>query len=155
MTSAIVLDDVSMVFNPGSSGQVHALADIDLAIEGREFISLIGPSGCGKSTLLRLVGDLLAPTAGTVEVNGRTAAEARLEREYGMVFQSATLLEWRKILPNVVLPLEVMGMAPEERDRRGREMLDLVQLGGFADHYPWQLVRWDATESRYRPGARF
>jgi NitT/TauT family transport system ATP-binding protein len=139
MTRAVDLAGVSMTFNEGGSGEVRALDDVDLQVEGREFISLIGPSGCGKSTLLRLVGDLLSPTAGSVSVNGRTAAEARIDREYGMVFQSATLLEWRKILPNVVLPLEIMGMSPAEREERGREMLDLVQLGGFVDHYPWQL----------------
>ena len=74
-----------------------------------EFVSLIGPSGCGKSTLLRIVGDLIAPTAGTVEVNGKPAHQARLDRDYGMVFQAPVLFDWRTVEANVRLPLEVMG----------------------------------------------
>ena len=126
-----------MTFNPGSAGEVHALSGIDLDVGEREFVSLIGPSGCGKSTMLRLIGDLLQPTEGTVTVNNKPAGQARLDRDYGMVFQSATLLEWRKILANVTLPLEIMGV--ENRDERGREMLELVQLSGFENHFPWQL----------------
>ncbi len=139
MTDAVVLNDVSMVFNQGGDNQVHALSEIDLTIEPGEFISLIGPSGCGKSTLLRLIGDLISSTDGRVEVNGKPAHLARTDRDYGMVFQSATLLEWRSVLANVTLPLEIMGRSSVERQERGREMLDLVQLSGFEDHYPWQL----------------
>ena len=67
---------------------VVALADINLEIGRGEFVSLIGPSGCGKSTLLRLIGDLTEATAGTVEINAKPARQARLDRDYGMVFQS-------------------------------------------------------------------
>lgn len=137
--TALVLRDVDKVFNEGSTKQVKALEGIDLTIEPGEFVSLIGPSGCGKSTLLRLVGDLLPPSRGTVAVNGKTPSQARLDRDYGMVFQSATLLEWRKILANVELPLEIMGIDEAERTARATEMLELVQLEQFADHYPWQL----------------
>lgn len=133
------LEAVDMVFNSGSVDQVRALEGIDLEIGSGEFVSLIGPSGCGKSTLLRLIGDLLSPTAGTVTVNGKPAGQARLDRDYGMVFQQATLLEWRKVIRNVELPLEIMGIDPQTRRARAREMLELVELGHFADHYPWQL----------------
>ncbi len=139
MTSAVKLSNVSKTFNEGKNNAVHALADIDLAIEPGEFVSLIGPSGCGKSTLLRLVGDLEVETNGKVEVNGKPADQARIDRDYGMVFQSATLLDWRNVLANVTLPLEIMGKGSTERADRGRAMLDLVQLSGFEDHYPWQL----------------
>lgn len=135
----VQLRGVDMVFNPGSDREVPALADIDLQVAGGEFVSLIGPSGCGKSTLLRLVGDLLSPTGGTVTVNGKPPAAARTDRDYGMVFQSATLLEWRKIRANVELPLEIMEMDRAERRARAEEMLRLVGLEEFADHYPWQL----------------
>ncbi|MGF1667992.1 MAG: ABC transporter ATP-binding protein [Acidimicrobiia bacterium] len=137
--SVLDLRGVGMVFNPGSTNEVTALDGIDLDIAPGEFISLIGPSGCGKSTLLRVVGDLVAPTSGTVAVNGKTPHQARLDRDYGMVFQSATLLEWRRIADNVELPLEVMGYSKDERERRATEMLRLVQLERFAHHYPWQL----------------
>ncbi len=137
--TALRMSGVDKVFNEGSDGEVAALRNIDLSVEPGEFVSLIGPSGCGKSTLLRLVGDLLPPSRGEVTVNGKPPQQARIDRDYGMVFQSATLLEWRKILGNVALPLEIMGVDEAERTRRAREMLELVQLEQFADHYPWQL----------------
>jgi NitT/TauT family transport system ATP-binding protein len=117
----------------------EALRGIDLDIASGDFVSLIGPSGCGKSTLLRLIGDLVSPTVGSLTVNGKDPGRARLDRDYGIVFQSATLLDWRTVEKNVELPLEIMDFSAEERPARAREMLDLVQLGGFAEHYPWQL----------------
>ena len=89
--------------------------------------------------MLRLIGDLLQPTGGDVQVNGKSPHQARLDRDYGMVFQSATLLEWRRISENVELPLEVMEIPKAERSARAQEMLRLVQLEQFGDHYPWQL----------------
>jgi NitT/TauT family transport system ATP-binding protein len=136
---ALELRDVGMVFAAGGASGVTALEDIDLTVAQGEFVSLIGPSGCGKSTLLRLVADLLQPTSGTVLVNGATPHAARLQRTYGMVFQAATLLEWRRIRANIELPLEIMGVPRERRRTRALEMLDLVGLADFADHYPWQL----------------
>ena len=120
-------------------GTTTALSGIDLDIGRGEFVSLIGPSGCGKSTLLRLIGDLTAPTAGSVEVNGKPAHAARLGREYGMVFQAPVLFDWRTVEENVKLPLELLGRDRSERDARAREMLDLVELGDFAGHHPYQL----------------
>jgi NitT/TauT family transport system ATP-binding protein len=116
-----------------------ALAGIDLDIRRGEFVSLIGPSGCGKSTLLRVIGDLVAPSAGTVEVNGKSAERARRDRDYGMVFQAPVLFDWRTVEENVRLPLELMGYDKATRDRRTREMLDLVELGDFLRHNPYQL----------------
>jgi NitT/TauT family transport system ATP-binding protein len=129
---------VGKTFGRGPTGLV-ALEKIDLTIRPGEFISLIGPSGCGKSTLLRLIGDLTSPTVGTVIVNGKPAREARLNREYGMVFQAPVLMDWRSVQRNVELPLEIMGTDRPERERRARAMLDLVELGDFAKAYPWQL----------------
>jgi NitT/TauT family transport system ATP-binding protein len=129
---------VSKVFGEGEAA-VHALEAIDLDIAQGEFVSLLGPSGCGKSTLLRVVADLLAPSTGTVSVNGKDPHRARLDRDYGMVFQQATLLDWRTVAHNVELPLEIMGLDRAERAERAREMLELVELEGFAGHQPWQL----------------
>jgi NitT/TauT family transport system ATP-binding protein len=120
-------------------GTTTALSGIDLEIGRGEFVSLIGPSGCGKSTLLRLIGDLTAPTAGSVQVNGKPAHAARLGREYGMVFQAPVLFDWRTVEENVKLPLELLGKDRSEREARAREMLDLVELGDFAGHHPYQL----------------
>ncbi|MBA2702206.1 MAG: ABC transporter ATP-binding protein, partial [Chloroflexi bacterium] len=122
-------------------GQVvtTALSGIDLAIERGEFVSLIGPSGCGKSTLLRVIGDLIQPSAGKISVNGKPAARARRDRDYGMVFQAPVLFDWRTVEDNVKLPLELMGYDRARRDARTREMLELVELGGFLRHHPYQL----------------
>jgi NitT/TauT family transport system ATP-binding protein len=137
MSSSVVeAKRVGKVFGTGPDA-VEALRDIDLRIEPGEFVSLIGPSGCGKSTLLRLVGDLLTPSTGTLSINGKQPHQARLDRDYGMVFQKATLLDWRTVSRNVELPLEIMDA--EGREQRAAEMLRLVQLGDFAGHYPWQL----------------
>ena len=138
-SAAVAIEGASKIFNEGSADQVEALEEIDLHIEPGEFISLIGPSGCGKSTLLRLIGDLLEPSGGRVTVAGKPAHQARLDREYGMVFQQATLYDWRSVAKNVQLPLEVMGRDRAEREARADEMLDLVGLTEFSSHYPWQL----------------
>ncbi len=133
---AVEARDLGKIFGQGD-GRVEALREIGLSVAPGEFVSLIGPSGCGKSTLLRLIGDLLAPTSGTLVVNGKPPAQARRDRDYGMVFQKATLLDWRTVQRNVELPLEIMDVA--ERGERARQMLEMVQLGDFASHYPWQL----------------
>src|SRR5436309_11531736 len=112
--SVVEIKDVGKTFEGGTT----ALEGIELAIGEREFVSLIGPSGCGKSTLLRIVGDLIRPTSGTVVVNGKTAHDARLGREYGMVFQAPVLFDWRTVETNVRLPLELMGMERASRDAR-------------------------------------
>jgi NitT/TauT family transport system ATP-binding protein len=137
--AAVQLAGVNMAFTSSGGTRTVALEGIDLSIAPGEFISLIGPSGCGKSTLLRIVADLIEPTAGTVQVNGKPAHRARLDRDYGMVFQAPVLFDWRTVEANVRLPLEVMDIDKSTRERRVKEMLDLVELGGFARHYPHQL----------------
>lgn len=127
-----------MVF-PVPGGETVALKDADLEIMPGEFISLIGPSGCGKTTLLRLMADLITPTSGELLVNGGTPQAAREKRSYGYVFQAPALMEWRNVLSNVKLPLEVMNLPREGRDSRAREMLKLVGLEKFERSYPWQL----------------
>lgn len=138
-TPAVHISGIDKTFGEGSSEAVHALSGIDLDVRAGEFISLIGPSGCGKSTLLRLIGDLLTPTAGSIEVFGKSAAQARLDREYGMAFQTAGLFAWRKVAANIELPLELMGWSKDDRQARSAEMLELVKLPEFANHYPRQL----------------
>jgi NitT/TauT family transport system ATP-binding protein len=134
----IALDRVSKTY-PTGVGPTEALADIGLAVERGEFVSLIGPSGCGKSTLVRLVGDLETPSGGSVTVNGKSARQARLDRDYGIVFQTPVLYDWRTVEANVRLPLEVIGGQRDEREARVRALLRMVGLEAFRRHYPWQL----------------
>jgi NitT/TauT family transport system ATP-binding protein len=134
------LAGVSMVFGASGEGRrVEALRDVDLDVARGEFVSLIGPSGCGKSTLLRIIGDLVTPTSGTVTVNDKPARRARLDREYGMVFQAPVLFDWRTVQKNVELPLEVIGTPAAQRAAKAKSMLELVELAEFAGHRPWQL----------------
>ncbi|MEO8571499.1 MAG: ABC transporter ATP-binding protein [Chloroflexota bacterium] len=130
---------VDKTFDRGDGVVTHALEGIDLEVARGEFVSLIGPSGCGKSTLLRIVGDLISPTSGTVLVSGKTAERARMDRDYGMVFQAPVLFDWRTVEDNVKLPLEILGLDSTTRTKRAREMLDLVELGDFLKHHPYQL----------------
>jgi NitT/TauT family transport system ATP-binding protein len=132
---AVSIKRVSKQFKAG----VTALTGIDLEVQPREFVSLIGPSGCGKSTLLRIIGDLIEPSAGTVEVNGKPAHRARLDHDYGIVFQEAVLYDWRTVSKNIALPLELLRWSREKRAARVQEMVELVELQGFEDHNPWQL----------------
>jgi NitT/TauT family transport system ATP-binding protein len=138
VTSAVEARGVGKVFGSGTDS-VEALSDIDLSFSPGDFVSLIGPSGCGKSTLLRLIADLVQPSRGELIVNGKSPRQARLDRDYGMVFQAATLLDWRTVRKNVELPLEIMDFDAGARAARAEEMLALVQLDRFADHFPWQL----------------
>jgi len=132
------LQGVGKTFTLGD-GSTVALSDINLDIGRGEFVSLIGPSGCGKSTLLRTIGDLIEPSTGTVQVNAKPAKRARLDREYGMVFQAPVLFDWRTVEENVQLPLELFGQDKTTRARRAGEMLELVGLSDFARHHPYQL----------------
>jgi NitT/TauT family transport system ATP-binding protein len=133
-------DGVGVTFGAqGAHQEVLAVANISLAIDAGEFVSLIGPSGCGKSTLLRAAADLLAPNNGRVTVAGENPREARLKRQIGFVFQDPALLEWRTILQNVMLPLELQGIPLKARRVKARELLAITGLSGFESAYPRQL----------------
>ena len=134
--SVVELRDVSKRF---ATGGTVALQGIDLTIGPGAFVSLIGPSGCGKSTLLRVIGDLVEPSGGTVVVNGKAAHQARLDRDYGIVFQDAVLYDWRTVAKNIALPLEMLGWSRGKRNERVHELLELMELSGFESHQPWQL----------------
>ncbi|MFJ3670300.1 ABC transporter ATP-binding protein [Streptomyces sp. NPDC090106] len=120
-------------------GDFTALDDIALTVREGSFCTLIGPSGCGKSTLLRILSDVVPPTTGTVEIFGRTPAEARGAGEFGFVFQDPVLLPWRTAQANVELPLQVTGVPKAERRERAAELLRLVGLEGFEKALPAKL----------------
>jgi NitT/TauT family transport system ATP-binding protein len=134
----ISMSDIGMKFNSGDD-EITALTSVSLDIKKGEFVSLVGPSGCGKTTLLRIIADLLSPTTGTINIGNESTKQARLKGKYGMVFQSPVLYEWRNVIKNIELPLEIMGVAPKERLERAEEMLEMVGLNDFGKSYPGQL----------------
>jgi NitT/TauT family transport system ATP-binding protein len=135
----ILVNGVSMVFSKKGHEATTALKDIHLEVYKNEFVSLLGPSGCGKSTLLRLMADLIQPTSGEILIQNAASKEARTKRKYGIVFQSPTLFDWRTVRENIELPLEVQGRKKKERLEISENLLELVSLTAFKDHYPWQL----------------
>jgi NitT/TauT family transport system ATP-binding protein len=116
---------------------VYALSNVNLTVEDGDFVSFIGPSGCGKTTLLRVIADLEQPTGGSINVNGMSPEQARLARGYGYVFQAPGLFPWRTVERNVALPLEIMGL--DDVAGRVQRNLDMVNLTGFEQKFPWQL----------------
>ncbi|MGJ0205097.1 ATP-binding cassette domain-containing protein [Leucobacter sp. gxy201] len=137
-TPAVEVSGVDKIFNT-AAGQVNALQNIDLTVAPGEFISLIGPSGCGKSTLMRIIADLETPTRGELKVFGKDAQQARKDQDYGIAFQRAGLLPWRTVSDNIGLPLQLHGIGAAERKQRVAEMLEMVALEDFGDHFPDQL----------------
>ena len=136
--AAIEISGVSLRFDT-ADGPVQALSNVNLKVARGEFVSFIGPSGCGKTTLLRAVADLETPTNGAIRVNGMSPHEARASRAYGYVFQAPALYPWRSVARNIALPLEIMGFDKAEREARVAKGLELVNLSGFGNKYPWQL----------------
>ena len=133
---AIALAGVAKTFRRGDK-ETRALDPIDLTIGAGEFVAIVGPSGCGKSTLLRLVAGLIPATAGSVALSGNVVT--RPQTALGIVFQSPVLLEWRTILDNVLLQLELRGVDPRPQRGRAMTLLASVGLGEFADRYPREL----------------
>jgi NitT/TauT family transport system ATP-binding protein len=118
-------------------GDLQALADVSLAVERGEFISLVGPSGCGKTTFLRIVAGLEPASTGAVRLDGRAVSGPGGDR--GFVFQTDSLLPWRTVFANAIIGREVAGkIGPAER-RRTMELLKLVGLEGFEYYHPRQL----------------
>ena len=118
-------------------GETRILDGISLSLARGEFLALIGPSGCGKSTLLKLIAGLLQQTAGSIVVGGGAPTDAH--GKLGFVFQDANLLPWMNIVDNVALPLKLMGVATEQREKTALEMLNMVDLGHALERYPREL----------------
>jgi NitT/TauT family transport system ATP-binding protein len=116
---------------------VTALSNVDLIVRPGEFVSVLGPSGCGKSTLLKLASGLLAPTKGRVLLKGHDVVGPR--KDVGMVFQQPTLLPWKSVIDNVMLPARIMKSDPDQARQAATDLLKLVGLSDFARSYPREL----------------
>ncbi|ARP99012.1 ABC transporter ATP-binding protein [Pseudorhodoplanes sinuspersici] len=140
----VELEDVELVYGRGDK-RVQALTATNLSIAKGDFVALVGPSGCGKSTILKLVTGLLKASKGYVYVSGREVGAEPMR--VGMAFQNPTLLPWKTIRDNVMLPLKIVPPFRQEfRQKRKTEFRDRVEallkqvgLAGFGDKYPWQL----------------
>lgn len=147
MSAPVVLArDVERVYRGGGGEPVHALRGVDLEVAPGEYVAVVGPSGCGKSTLLNVIAGIDAPTAGTIELLGRSldgldeGERSRLRlHEVGFVFQRFHLLAVLTAAENVELPMAEAGMPKRERRERTGELLGFVGLGPRADHRPPHL----------------
>jgi NitT/TauT family transport system ATP-binding protein len=137
MALAIGLVNVGKVFTT-PAGPFTALLPVSETIAAGEFFSLIGPSGCGKTTLLRMISGLLPPSSGQIDIGGQKIS-GPLHR-VSFVFQRPTLLAWRTVLENILLPVEVThGMKMPEARKRAAALLELLNLTNFANSYPSEL----------------
>ena len=136
MTDFITVDQVVKVYET-KAGPVHALGPVDLAVRDGEFVSIVGPSGCGKSTLLLLVAGLLDCSEGQIRVGGSAVLGPRTD--VGIVFQTPALAEWRDILGNVLLQVEMRRLRVGAYKDRARELLAAVGLEEFERRYPFEL----------------
>ncbi len=132
----LAIDGVRLVYQT-SRGPLTALEDLSFGLGQREFVSVLGPSGCGKSTLLKLVTGLLKPTQGRIELAGAAVTGPRAD--VGIVFQQPTLLPWRNVLNNVLVPIRARGGDVAAHADKARDLLELVGLGAFQKHYPHEL----------------
>jgi ABC-type nitrate/sulfonate/bicarbonate transport system ATPase subunit len=135
-TPKLALSGISMIYAQRGR-RFAALRDVSLDIQTGEFISIVGASGCGKTTLLRIIDGLVAPTHGEVRVDGKLVTRPGPDR--GFVFQQDALFPWRTVLDNVLFGLEVQGKAKREALRRADELVRLVGLAGFEQHYPHEI----------------
>lgn len=138
MTNLIEIKGVSHAYQT-AAGPLPVLDGLDMAVPEGEFCAVVGPSGCGKSTLTRLVAGLMKPDAGEVWLHGELVKSPR--KTVGMAFQNPVLLEWRTILQNVMLPLEIVApkMPKADKEARAHELLDMVGLTGFDGKRPSEL----------------
>ena len=137
MSQPISLSHVTHAYRT-PQGPLPVLDDLSMEMPEGSFTAVVGPSGCGKSTLTRLIAGLMKPDEGEVRLGGEVVRGPR--KTVGMAFQNPVLLEWRTILDNVILPLEIVGgMSKGQRQDRARELLALVGLEGFEDKRPSEL----------------
>ncbi len=128
--------NLSVTFHT-ARGATEAVRDLSVTIEPGQFVSVLGPSGCGKSTLLRIAAGLLRPSGGEMRIGGEAVKGPR--RDVGVVFQQPTLLPWKNVLANVLLPAKSLGLDMAAARARAMDLLKMAGLDKFAESYPNEL----------------
>jgi NitT/TauT family transport system ATP-binding protein len=135
--SFIHLADVRKTFKTRKE-EFLAVSEVTFDVNAGELVSIVGPSGCGKTTILKVLAGIHSYEGGTVRI-GSEANPFDPSKDIGMVFQQPLLLKWRKILQNVLLPAEILGLPHKESLERAHYLLGMVGLQGFEDKYPHEL----------------
>jgi NitT/TauT family transport system ATP-binding protein len=134
--SALTISHLGVTYST-SRGPLRAIDDLSMEIGSGEFVAVLGPSGCGKSTLLQIVSGLLPATDGEVSLVGKKVNGPR--KDVGIVFQQATLLPWKTVIDNVLVPIRVLGLNVASYRQRALELLAMVGLAGYESHLPREL----------------
>jgi NitT/TauT family transport system ATP-binding protein len=133
--SKLAVEELWVEFDVGGK-LVTAVAGVDLAVGEHEFVSLLGPSGCGKTTVLNVVAGFVAPTRGSVSVDGVAVSGPGPDR--GVVFQQGALFPWLSLRENIEYGLKVRNVSTAARRARSEELIRLVHLDGAGDKWPYQ-----------------
>ncbi|MFT4100776.1 MAG: ATP-binding cassette domain-containing protein [Burkholderiaceae bacterium] len=134
--SYISVQDASKTY-ASRNGDVHAVEHADFDIDEGDFVSLVGPSGCGKSTLMSMIGGLEVPSSGRITIDGSPITAPR--RDFGYVFQDATLLPWKTVLDNVLFPIRTQKRPVADYLGEAERLLRLTGLWAFRDKRPAEL----------------
>lgn len=137
MPESIRVDRLSKIYRSRDGTEVEALREVSFTVGRGEFVSIVGQSGCGKSSLLKILAGLLAKTAGTISIEGRELSGPR--NDIGIMFQKPLLLEWRRVLDNVLLPVEIYRLDRKEYAAKAHRLLGTAGLADFIGKYPFEL----------------
>ena len=137
MPESIRVERLSKVYRSRDGTEVEALREVSFTVNSGEFVSIVGQSGCGKSTLLKILAGLLPKTSGKISIDGREVDGPR--KDIGLMFQKPLLLEWRRVLDNVLLPVEIYRLDRKQYEEKARRLLGTAGLADFLRKYPFEL----------------
>jgi NitT/TauT family transport system ATP-binding protein len=137
MPESIRVERLSKVYRSRDGAEVAALREVSFTVARGEFVSIVGQSGCGKSSLLKILAGLLPKTTGVIAIEGRQLDGPR--SDIGLMFQKPLLLEWRRVLDNVLLPIEIYGLDRKQYEEKAHRLLNTAGLTGFLTKYPFEL----------------
>jgi NitT/TauT family transport system ATP-binding protein len=137
MPESIRVEQLSKGYRSRDGSEVEALRDVSFTVGRGEFVSIVGQSGCGKSSLLKILAGLLSKSSGAISIEDRELAGPR--SDIGLMFQKPLLLEWRRVLDNVLLPVEIYRLDRKEYEEKARRLLGTAGLADFLTKYPFEL----------------